>query len=183
MGERKFDASVLVHPTAVWTGNVSVGKGSSLWPHSSMRGDFDSIAVGEHTSIQDCCVLHAAPGRPVKVGSYVTVGHGAVLHGCTVEDECVIGINSVVLDGAVVGRGTIVAAGAVVKAGEQVPAGSFVAGVPGVVKPGKPGQEQANRVGALSYSVLARTYLEGKETIGAAELFSKMAEHEKRHEA
>jgi len=180
MSERKFDASVFVHSTAVYTGNVSVGKGSSLWPHSAMRGDFDSITVGEHTSIQDCCVLHAAPGMPVKVGSYVTVGHGAVLHGCTVEDDCIVGINSVVLDGAVVGKGTIVAAGAVVKAGEKVPAGSFVAGVPGVVKPGKPGQEQTNRAGALSYSILAKTYLEGKETISVAELYAKIAEQAKK---
>lgn len=180
MSERKFDASVFVHSTAVWTGNVSVGQGSSLWPHSSMRGDFDSITVGEYTSIQDCCVLHAAPGRPVKVGSYVTVGHGAVLHGCTVEDGCIIGINSVVLDGAVVGKGTIVAAGAVVKAGEQVPPGSFVAGVPGAVKPGKPGQEQTNRAGAISYAILAKTYLEGKETIGMAELYTKIAEESKK---
>ena len=175
MGERKFDGSVFAHPTAVSTGNVRVGRGSSLWPHCALRGDFDSIAVGEFTSIQDCCVLHAAPGRPVKVGSYVTVGHGAVLHGCTVEDGCVIGINAVVLDGAVVGQGTIVAAGAVVKMGEKVPAGSFVAGVPGSVKPGKPGQEQTNRAGALSYSILAKTYLEGKETISVADLYAQMA--------
>jgi carbonic anhydrase/acetyltransferase-like protein (isoleucine patch superfamily) len=176
MSERKIDASVFVHPSAVQTGNVSVGKGSSLWPHSALRGDFDSISVGEYTSIQDGCVLHAAPGRPVKAGSYVTVGHGAVLHGCTVEDDCIIGINAVVLDGATVGKGTIVAAGAVVKAGEQVPPNSFVAGVPGVVKPGKPNQDQTNRAGAMSYYLLAKGYLEGRDTISAGELFSKLAQ-------
>ena len=180
MSDRKFDQTVYIHPSAVQTGNVSVGRGSSLWPHSALRGDFDSITVGEYTSIQDGCVLHAAPGCPVKVGSYVTVGHGAVLHGCTVEDDCIIGINSVVLDGATVGKGTIVAAGAVVKAGEPVPANSLVAGVPGVVKPGKPNQDQINRAGALSYSILAKTYLEGQETISVADLWAKMTEQAKK---
>jgi len=180
MSERNFDPSVFAHPSSVQTGNVSVGKGSSLWPHSVMRGDFDSITVGESTSIQDCCVLHAAPGRPVRVGSHVTVGHAAVLHGCTVEDDCIIGIGSVVLDGAKVGQGTIVAAGAVVKADEKVPPNSFVAGVPGVVKPGKPGQAETNRAGAISYSILAKTYLEGKETISVADLYAKIAEQAKK---
>ena len=176
----KFDQSVYVHPTSVQTGNVTVGKNSSLWPHSAMRGDFDTITVGEYTSIQDCCVLHAAPGRPVKVGNYVTVGHGAVLHGCTIEDDVIVGMNATVLDDAVVGKGSIVAAGAVVKANEKVPPGSFVAGVPGAVKPGKPGQEQWNRAGALSYYQLAQRYLEGGETLSMEELTKKMGEPEKK---
>jgi len=174
MSKKKFDDSVYVHPTAVYTGNVSVGKGSSLWPHSAMRADLNYITVGENTSIQDCCVLHVGPDNPVKVGNYVLVTHGAVLHGCTVEDDCMIGSNAVVLDGAVLGKGTVVGAGVVVKPGLQVPAGSFVTGVPCVVKPGRPGQAEANHAVAVMYSVLAKTYLAGEETIGADELNAKI---------
>ena len=170
MNSKKFDNSVYVHPTAVCTGNVSVGKGSSLWPPSVLRGDYGPVTVGERSSIQDTCVLHGSPDNPVKVGNYVTVTHGAVLHGCTIEDDCMIGVNAVVLDGAVVGAGSIVGNLTVVKVGEQVPPGSIVAGIPGVVKPGKPGQRESLHTVALTYCINAKNYLVGKETISAEEL-------------
>ena len=104
------------------------------------------------------------------------MGHGAVLHGCTIEDNCVIGINATVLDGAVIGSGTIVAAGALVRERTQVPPGSFVAGVPAMVREGRPGQEKTIKLGAVSYSVLARGYQEGKDVLTDEELMKKTRE-------
>jgi len=168
--------NVFVHPSSSQSGEVEVGEYSSLWPSSSIRGDFSPIRVGRGTSIQDCCVLHSTPSDGVEVGDLVTVGHGAVLHGCVVEHNSIIGMHATVLDKAVIGRGSIVAAGAVVKEGTKVPPGSFVAGVPAEVRPGKEGQEERTKAGALSYVALALNYMEGKETIGPEELVHKMGD-------
>jgi len=174
-----FPESVYVHPAAVVLGDVSVGEYSSLWPCSVVRGDYAPIRIGRFTSIQDCCVLHSAPDAPIKVGDFVIVGHGAVLHGCTVEDACLISMNATVLDGAVIGSGTIVGAGAVVMAGTRVPPNSMVLGVPGQVKEGRPGQAEYLKSGAMSYTALAQTCLEGGETISREQLVKKMAELKK----
>lgn len=154
-----------VHPRASRLGDVAIGEYASLWPSCSIRGDFSPIRIGAGSSIQDCCVLHSTPTDGVHVGSFVTVGHGAVLHGCTIEDNCLIGMNATVLDKARIGRGSIVAAGAVVREGQEVPPGSFAAGVPAEVKPGREGQEQEIREGALIYIALSRQYKAGKQTI------------------
>lgn len=172
-------SSVFVHPTSVQHGEVAIGEFSSLWPGCSLRGDFAPIRIGRFTSVQDGCVLHAAPLAPVTVGNFVTVGHAAVLHGCTVEDLCMIGMNATVLDHAVIGRGTIVAAGAVVKERTKVPPGSFVVGVPAEVRPGRPDQEEVIRLGAVSYAVLAQTYLNGRDTISPEELMRRMEDLKK----
>ena len=171
-----FPKSVYVHPSASVMGNVTVGEHSSLWPHCSIRGDFEHITIGAHTSIQDCAVLHAAPGVPTKVGDFVTVAHGAVLHGCVVEDCCLISMHAVVQDGCVIGAGSIVGAGAILTERTQVPPGSIVVGVPGKIKPGREGQLEVGRNNALSYSALAKNYLDGKETISGEDLVRIMAE-------
>jgi len=172
----KFSETAFIHPDSVQHGEVSVGEYSSLWPCSVIRGDFAPIKVGRFSSVQDCCVLHAAPNAPVMVGDFVTVGHGAVLHGCTVEDNCVIGMNATVIDGAVVGRGTFVAAGAVIRGNTKVPPGSLVAGVPAEVRKGRSGQEEMIKRGSISYAVLAQGYREGKDVISEQELMNKMQE-------
>lgn len=110
-----------VAPGAFVRGDVTIGEQSNIWYNAVLRGDQEKITVGKATTIQDCCVLHGDAGCDVVVGDYVTVGHGAVLHGCTVEDNCLIGMNAVVLDHAVIGEGSIVGAGAVVASGTVVP--------------------------------------------------------------
>ncbi len=131
----KIAASAYIDPSAQVIGNVTVGERSSLWPGAVARGDVHSIAIGEESNIQDNSVLHCdAPDFPLVIGNRVTVGHLVMLHGCTVEDECVIGIGSVVLNGARIGKGSVVAAGAVVPEGMQVPPGSMVMGLPAKVK-------------------------------------------------
>jgi len=117
-------------------GDVTLGPGASVWYGTVLRGDMDRIVVGESTNLQDGTIVHVDSGRPALIGARVGVGHRAILHGCTVEDECLIGMGSVLLNGVVVGAGSVVAAGAVLREGMVVPPGSVVMGVPGrVVRP------------------------------------------------
>lgn len=115
-------------------GNVVLAAESSVWYTAVLRSEFEPIVVGERSNVQDGVVVHTDVGFPTTIGSGVSVGHRAVLHGCTIEDDCLIGMGSVVLNGAVIGAGSLVAAGAVVSEGMVVPPRSLVAGVPAVVK-------------------------------------------------
>jgi len=117
-------------------GDVTLGPRASVWYGTVLRGDMDRIVVGEDTNLQDGTIVHVDSGLPALIGARVGVGHRAILHGCTVEDECLIGMGSVLLNGVVVGTGSVVAAGAVLREGMVVPRGSVVMGVPGrVVRP------------------------------------------------
>ena len=111
-------------------GDVTLGPRVSVWYGAVLRGDMDRIVVGEATALQDGAIVHVDAGRPALIGARVGVGHRAILHGCTVEDECLIGMGSVLLNGVVIGGGSVVAAGAVVPEGLAVPPGSVVMGVP-----------------------------------------------------
>jgi carbonic anhydrase/acetyltransferase-like protein (isoleucine patch superfamily) len=122
-----------VHESAEVIGRVRLGARSSVWPRAVVRGDADLIAIGEETNVQDGAVLHADAGVPCTVGSRVTIGHLACVHGCTIEDEVLVGIGAVVLNRARIGSGSVIGAGAVVAEGVEIPAGSLVLGVPGRV--------------------------------------------------
>lgn len=126
--------SVFVAPTASIIGNATFGEESSAFYGVTVRADTSSISVGEGTNLQDNVVVHADPGFPAVIGDRVSVGHGAVVHGCTVADDCLIGMGATVLNGASISEGSLVAAGAVVLEGMQVPPGSLVAGVPAKVR-------------------------------------------------
>lgn len=130
----RVDPTAWVAADTVLVGDVEIGAGAGVFYTSVIRGDGDRIVVGAESNIQDGCVLHSDPGLPVTVGARVTVGHRAVLHGCTVEDDVLIGMGAAVLNGATVGSGSIVAAGAVVLEGTVVPPNSLIAGVPGKVR-------------------------------------------------
>lgn len=120
-----------VHRSAVLIGKIRLGAESSVWPQVSMRGDDGPIVIGSQTSIQDGTMVHMTEGRSVvTVGDRVTVGHGVILHGCTVGDDCIVGMGSIILDNAVVEAGSIVGAGAVIPPGKRVPAGAVVVGNP-----------------------------------------------------
>ena len=125
-------------------GRVTIGAGSSVWPCAVLRGDVGDITVGDNTSIQDNCCLHVLAGEyDCHVGSRCTIGHNANLHGCIVEDDCVIGIGAIVLDGAVIGRGSVVAAGALVPPRKVIPPNSMVMGTPAKVVRSLSEDEQA----------------------------------------
>ena len=119
---------------AVIVGDVRLAAGSSVWYNAVLRAEAEPIVLGEDANLQDTVVCHVDAGFPLTIGRGVSVGHGAVLHGCTVEDDCLIGMGATVLNGAVIGAGSLVAAGAVVLEGTVVPPGSLVAGVPGKVR-------------------------------------------------
>ncbi|MFG2319064.1 gamma carbonic anhydrase family protein [Streptomyces tendae] len=130
----KVDAESFVAPTASVVGDVTLHAGASVWYGAVLRGDVERISVGASSNVQDNCTLHADPGFPVTVGERVSIGHNAVVHGATVEDDCLIGMGATVLNGAVIGAGSLVAAQALVPQGMRVPPGSLVAGVPAKVK-------------------------------------------------
>lgn len=128
------DETAWVAPSADLVGAVELRAGSSVWYTAVLRADFDPIVLGERSNLQDGVVVHTDAGHPTTIGAGVSVGHRAVLHGCTVEDDCLIGMGSVVLNGAHIGAGSLVAAGAVVPEGAVIPPRSLVAGVPGKVR-------------------------------------------------
>ena len=127
----KVDPSCYVHETAVIIGDVEIGRDCGIWPHAAIRGDENFIRIGEGSNVQDCCVVHCSHGFPVSIGKNVSIGHGAIIHGATIEDDVIVGMNATVLNGSVVGAGSIVGANALVKEGMKVAPGSLVVGVPG----------------------------------------------------
>ena len=147
LGEGVYLAS-----TAVVVGDVTVGDHSSVWYHAVLRGDINYIKVGAYSNIQDGAVIHLADEYPCEIGDWVTVGHSAVVHACKVGDECLIGMNSTILDGAEVGAQSIVGANALVTQGTQIPEGSLVLGSPAkVVRTLTPGERAELRSWAQKY--------------------------------
>jgi carbonic anhydrase/acetyltransferase-like protein (isoleucine patch superfamily) len=122
--------NVFIAPTAVVIGDVEIRDNASIWYGTVVRGDRDTITIGENSNIQDNCTVHTDPGKPVFIGSGVSVGHGAVVHGCTIENDCLIGIKAALLNDALVRQGSIVGSGAVVREGQAVGPFQLVAGVP-----------------------------------------------------
>ena len=129
-----IDPSVFIARGAIVLGDVDLGKDASVWYNAVIRGDTDKISIGDQTNIQDLTMIHADPGIPCVVGNRVTVGHRVILHGCTIEDDCLIGMGAIVLNRVHVGRGSVIGAGAVLLEGTEVPPGSVVVGIPGRVK-------------------------------------------------
>ena len=126
----RFPDAAFIAPNATILGDVTIGRDASIWYGAVVRGDTEFIHVGAETNIQDLTMLHADPGAPCRIGQRVGVGHRAILHGCVVDDLCLVGMGAVLLNHAHVGTGSVVAAGAVVPEGMQIPPGSVVMGVP-----------------------------------------------------
>ncbi len=126
--------SAWVAPNATLVGSVTLGERASVFFGAVLRGDLDSITIGEDTNLQDNVTMHVDRGVPAVIGARVSVGHGAVLHGCVIEDDCLIGMSATVLNRAVIGAGSLVAAGSVVLEGSVIPPRSLVAGVPAKVR-------------------------------------------------
>lgn len=123
-----------VAPGAVVAGDVTIGPESGVWYTCVVRADLAPVTIGARTNVQDGTVVHADPGFPATIGDGVTIGHRAVIHGCTVADDVLVGMGAVLMNGVEVGSGSLVAAGAVLTQGTVVPPGSLVAGVPGKVR-------------------------------------------------
>ena len=156
----KIGQNVFIAPTAVVLGDVEIGDGSSIWYGAVVRGDRAKIRIGKNTNIQDNATLHSDPSHPLVIGDHVTVGHNAVVHGCTIEDGCLIGIGSIILNDARVKTGSIVASGSVVKQRQVVGPHQLVAGAPAEVKKELTAKDiEKNRDNALTYGDLAKKHI------------------------
>jgi carbonic anhydrase/acetyltransferase-like protein (isoleucine patch superfamily) len=163
----RLGQGVYVAQGAVVLGDVTLGDYSSVWYNAVLRGDINRIVVGHHTNIQDNAVLHLADDFPCLVGHWVTIGHGAIVHACTVGDEVLVGMGATILDGAVIGAQSIVGANALVTHRTQVPDGSLVLGSPARVVRALSAEERAGtRHWAEKYAVNAAYCLEHQIGVG-----------------
>lgn len=129
-----IDETAWVAPNATVIGKVTLAAGASVWYSAVLRGDMDTLTIGANSNIQDGCAVHADPGFPVTIGTGVSVGHNAILHGCTIGNDVLIGMGATVLNGAKIGDGAMIAANALIPQGAEIPPGVLVAGVPGKVR-------------------------------------------------
>lgn len=159
--------TVYVAEGAAIIGDVTIGRDASVWYNAVIRGDLNSITIGERSNIQDGCVLHVAEDPcAIRIGHDVTVGHGAIVHGCTLGDSCLIGMGAVVLDRARIGRYSLIGAGTLVRENAEFPEGVLVVGVPGkVARTLTDGEKRMIEESARHYMELARMH---RETIRRA---------------
>jgi len=165
--ENFAEFSPTIHPSAFIAasadviGRVTLHEETSIWHHATLRGDIHEIVIGPHSNIQDNAVVHLADDYGCYVGEFVTVGHSAILHACTVKDECLIGMGAIVLDGAIIGERSIIGAGALVTGGTIIPPGSLVLGAPGkAVKTLSLDEQKKIKSWAEKYVRGSRKYLE-----------------------
>ncbi len=157
--------SCFVHPSVIIIGDVVIKKNCSIWPNAVIRGDQNSIEIGEGSNVQDCCIVHVNEDHPVRIGNGVSMGHGSILHGAAIGDDVIIGMNAVVLNGADVGAGSVIGANAVVKQGMVVPRCSLVLGVPGrVIRVGDERLREEAVQNAATYRALAELHKAGTYT-------------------
>ncbi len=154
------DPTAFVHPTATLIGDVRIGPGCLVGPGASLRGDIGRLFMHAGSNVQDNCTLHCFPGKDVVIEEAGHVGHGAVLHGCTIKRNALVGMNAVIMDDAVIGENSFVAAMAFVKAGTEVPDNALVVGAPAkVLRELKPQEVEWKSEGTAVYQELARRYL------------------------
>lgn len=159
--------TVFTAPTAQIIGEVYIGKKSSVWFQSVLRGDLDRISIGERTNIQDLCVCHTDENIPLIIGNGVTIGHRSIVHGCTIEDNCLIGMGAIVMNRAVVGQGAVVAAGAVVLEKIIIPPYSLVTGSPGKVKKTYKNREELEE----SIKMMSKSYMDSSQNFSLSDIF------------
>jgi carbonic anhydrase/acetyltransferase-like protein (isoleucine patch superfamily) len=151
--------TAFIAPSAVVVGDVTIGEQAGVWFGATLRADTTPVVVGARSNIQEGCILHADPGYPCVIGEGVTVGHGAVVHGAQVGDNCIIGIRAVVLNGAVVGENSIVGACALLTEGKSYPPNSLILGIPGrVVRELTADEIAGNRASAERYVLRAQAF-------------------------
>jgi carbonic anhydrase/acetyltransferase-like protein (isoleucine patch superfamily) len=157
--DKRTGPSGFIAPNATILGSVTIKENVSIWFGAVVRADKDEIFIGESSNVQDNAVIHTSKGFPVHIGNQVSIGHGAILHGCRIRDRVLVGMGAIVLNGAVIGEDSILGAGTVVTEGADIPPGSLVLGVPGkVIKPTTPEQKKSIVNNAESYMELAQRY-------------------------
>jgi len=155
-------ASVFVAPDATLIGNLAIGRDVSLWFGAVLRGDNEAITLGDGTNVQEQVVMHTDPGFPLTIGAGCTIGHKAMLHGCTIGDNCLVGMGATVLNGARIGADCLIGAGALVTEGKEFPAGSLIVGVPArVIRPLDAEAIARLRASAAHYVANGRRFRDG----------------------
>jgi carbonic anhydrase/acetyltransferase-like protein (isoleucine patch superfamily) len=156
-------SALFIAPNATVTGDVLLDEGVSIWFGAVIRGDRDAIVIGADSNIQDNAVVHGSRGFPVRVGTQVSVGHGAILHGCQIDDRVLVGMGAILMYGSVVGEGSLIGAGAVVTEGTRIPPHSLVLGMPGrVIRETTPQERESIVANAVQYRTLAGGYIVGR---------------------
>lgn len=150
-----------IHPTTLIYGKVTIGPGSSTWANTVIRAENDEVVIGANTNVQDFTMIHVGSATSAIIGDNCSVTHHCTVHGCVIEDDCLIGINATIMDGAVIGANTIVAGGAFVTEGTIVPENSIVAGIPAKVVKTRNNRD-ANRYNAILYNLNAVAYARGE---------------------
>ncbi len=154
-----IDESARIFPGAKVIGNIEIKENVSIWYNAVIRGDTEPISIGNNSNVQDNCVLHCTKDYPINIGDGVSIGHGAVVHGCTIEDDVLIGMNSTILNGAHIGKNSIVAAGAVVTENHSFPDNSLIIGVPAkAIKEVNKDQIDLIKNNAMHYVNLSKKY-------------------------
>ena len=159
----------LIHDTALLYGKVTIGKGSSVWPRVVMRAEMFEIQIGENTNIQDFVMVHVGALTPTIIGNNCSITHHATVHGCTIGDNCLIGINATVMDGAVIGKNSIVAGHCIVNENKNFPDNSVIAGVPGKVIATRDNSKHT-LFNAAFYNRIAQNHAKGIERLSDEEL-------------
>lgn len=157
----KFDPSVFLSPSAQIFGNVEIGAESSVWPNVVIRAESNHVRVGRYSNLQDFVMIHIGYTHATEIGDFCSITHHATVHGCKIEDDCLVGINAVVMDGAIIGRGSIVAGGAMIREDSVFAAGSIIAGVP-ARQIAERDSSRANRQNAWNYHWNAQAYKRGE---------------------
>ena len=161
----KIHESTFVAKSAVIIGDVTIGKNCGVFPNAVIRGDDNSIEIDDGSNVQDCCVIHVDEDHKTRIGKNVSIGHSAVIHGATIEDNCLIGIHSTILNGAKIGSGSVIGANALVKTDTEIPENSLVIGVPGKVVKRDKSFVKTILFNAEEYRRLARSHKNGEYPI------------------
>lgn len=156
----EIHSDTFIADNATIIGDVRIGKGSSIWYGAVLRGDIESITIGEFTNVQDNSVIHTETSTPTKIGNYTVIGHNAIVHGCTIGNNCLIGMGAIILNRAVIGDNCIIGAGALVSEGKTIPPNSLVLGVPGkVIREVTDEEIEGIKNNALRYNKLCKKHI------------------------
>ncbi len=158
MKEPEIHETAYIDETSKLVGDIKIGKNSSIWPFTSLRGDLNKIRIGKRTNIQDNCSVHVSPDQKVVIGDNVSIGHNAVIHGAEIEDNVIIGMGAIVMDGAEIGENCIIGSGAMVTEGTKIPEGSLAIGSPAKPKELDKDKYEMIKHNAGEYLDLAKKY-------------------------
>lgn len=153
--------NTFIAENAAVIGDVNIGEGTSIWYNAVIRGDIENITIGKYSNIQDNCTVHTETNIPTKIGDYTVVGHNAIVHGCTIGDNCLIGMGAIILNNAVIGDNCIIGAGAVITEGKEIPANSLVIGIPGkVIRQVTEEEIESVKANAIRYNELYKKHID-----------------------